>query len=125
MASPSNPTLPPHYILVSQSQLPSTSHDTSGPSSLCASTLVHPIIHYHYADDPPLSLLPSAEQTYLIMDWDPSLPDNGMAPAVRSISEDTAVVGLKVSESAGEDDGRLNSSMYVLETISNVPSFAP
>ncbi|KAF8310929.1 hypothetical protein DL93DRAFT_2169322 [Clavulina sp. PMI_390] len=125
---------PPHYILLSQSSLPSAS--IPAPNSLqlstsSSSTLVFPEIHYHYADDPPLTLLPSSSSSqdatrsaispqYLVMDWDPNAP-NGEA-VVRSISDDVQVVGVKVSPAPGvlpaaEGELESNTNMYIIDCI--------
>jgi hypothetical protein len=48
----------PYYILVSPSALGSHLH---------ASSLTHPTVQYHYADDPPTALLPTAEHPNVII----------------------------------------------------------
>jgi hypothetical protein len=124
--------LPPHYILLSQTTLPATSSSpslSSGAGAHAISTtptpaLTFPLIHYHYADDPPLSLIPSGkgkdtgQQHYIILDYDPHAPH---APfLVRSISDGLAVVGVKVTEAPGIGRGvdeERNTSMYMIETV--------
>lgn len=107
-----NDNLPPHYIILTQSQLSPSSSTRAEPT---AQTLVHPIIHYHYADDPPLSLLPTnPNQSYIILDVDPA--DPSQTPIVNSISEDMVVVGVKVNDAPGAEGDR-NARMYTIETM--------
>lgn len=116
----SDSPLPPHYILLSQSSIPAPSAPVS--TATPTPTLTFPSIHYHYADDPPLSLLPPhdhQEQQYIILDYDPKAPSNLV---VRSISDGLAVVAVKVTEAPGiakgVDDDR-NTGMYIIETVSH------
>jgi hypothetical protein len=119
--------LPPHYILLSQTTLPNSSLSGTGAqasSTTATPTLAFPMIHYHYADDPPLSLIPSSkgketeQQQYIILDYDPGSPHAPLL--VRSISDGLAVVGVKVTDAPGigqgVDDGR-NTHMYVIDTV--------
>lgn len=102
---------PPHYVLLTQSTIPSSS---SAPGKEPVQKIVHPIVHYHYADDPPLSIIPALDRSYIILDFDPDSPN---PPTVSSISGDTAVVGVKVTEAPGAADGELNPNMYLIETV--------
>jgi hypothetical protein len=105
-------TKPPYYILYSNTPL-----STTTPSAAASTSLGHPIIQYHYADDSPLSLLPQTpDEHVLLLEFDPSSPDTA---TVKSISGNIAVTGLKVAEAPGaaaEDDSK-NSRMYIVETI--------
>lgn len=115
---------PPHYILVSQSNLPSSStpgaavNDTAIPS-----TLVFPTIQYHYADDPPLALLPNNSKDappYLVMDWDPNVAPGDLV--IRSLSDEVSVVGLKAFPAPGVSnavENDINPNMYVVETVNS------
>ncbi len=115
MGSPSTPeSLPPHYILVSQGCLPATTGG-AGQSALTAPVLTFPIIHYHYADDPPLSLMPSKDRENIILDYDPS---SDQSPIVRSVSEGLAVTGVKVTDAPGIIKGDKNPNMFVIEAVS-------
>ena len=111
MASSGEPLLPPRYILVSHS---SQSPNCSAP----VKTLSHPHIHYQYADDPPLALLPSssAEQV-IVLDYDPS---GRTSPHAQSISGPAAVTGVKVTDAPGHiptgEDASSNDKMYVVHT---------
>lgn len=112
---------PPRYVLIA-------SDAVRGPAS---STLSHPaIIHYQYADDPPVNVIPplGGQHTVLVMEFDESDPMG--YPTVRSLSEDVVVSGIKVSEAPGATGARspgtaganTNSSMYVIETSMKVPN---
>jgi hypothetical protein len=97
---------PPHYILYSHSPL------SAAPST----SLGHPVIQYHYADDSPLALLPQApDEHVLLLEFDPSSPS---APTAKSISRNIAVTGLKIAEAPGAaaEENPKNSTMYILET---------
>ena len=108
---------PPHYILVSQSPLP------SGPTTtrLPYKSFTHPLIEYHYADDLPHALLPQNPQEHvLVLDYDPT---NATPPIAQSLSTDLAVLGVKATEapasgSATDDNPnpKKNSQIYVIET---------
>jgi hypothetical protein len=103
---------PPYYILFSHSSI---STATPAPST----SLGHPTIQYHYADDSPLSLLPqSAGEHVLVLDYDPA---STPPPTVKSISKNMVVTGLKVAEAPGaaaadEGDVKRNDRMYIVET---------
>ena len=103
---------PPQYVLISK----------AGSQTTNAETLIHPtVIHYHYADDPPLPLVPIG-QTLLVMDFDDKDPNT--LPLVHSLSEDVAVTGVRVSEAAGfvpPTDIPVNPFMYVIETTQRDP----
>lgn len=105
---------PPRYVLLSSGG-PSNAY-TASPL-LGGSPFAHPAsIHYHYADDPPIQLLPPGNDTILVMDVD----DIASAPAVRSLSSDVVVTGVKVSQvpgvpSAAPDDMSSNPNMYVID----------
>ena len=106
MASPE--TKPPFYILVSHSPL---------DSQATSSTLSHPVVQYHYADDSPLALLPhTPDEHVLVLDY------TDQVPTVKSISRFLAVTGVKVSEAPGaaaaheELQINRNEKMYIVET---------
>lgn len=108
----SSPEEPPYYILVSQS---STLNNPSGPAS---TSLSHPIIEYHYADDSPHALLPQYPGEHiLVIDYDPA---RFQTPAVKSLSADLAVTGLRITDAPGagvaDDEPFRNDKMYILET---------
>lgn len=114
MASTTTTTEPPYYILVSHSTLVNTTGGTS-PTSLG-----HPIIQYHYADDSPLSLLPhTADEHVLVLDYD-------NVATMKSISKNLAVTGIKVSEAPGaaaaHDELKIerNDKIYILETCTTM-----
>ena len=113
MAAPSSapsPADPPYYILVAQSPAP------ANPTAPASSSLSHPVIEYHYADDSPAALLPQfTGQHVLVLDY-----DDPRAPTVRSFSHDLAVSALKVTDAPGAaaagEPALRNTSMYVIET---------
>ncbi|KAH7106994.1 hypothetical protein BKA62DRAFT_685715 [Auriculariales sp. MPI-PUGE-AT-0066] len=78
-----------------------------------ASMLVHPGIHFQYADDAPLSLDPSTAHYTLVMDFDPTHPQNSV---VHSLSPALAVSGLRVTDAQGAG---ADAKMYVVETMSS------
>jgi len=112
----SSPNNPPFFVLVSQKQSPLT----AGPSSL-----IHPVIQYHYADDSPDAFLPGypGEQV-LVIDYDPAAAISS-PPVVQSLSEAAAVSRVKVTDAPGaaiaakEDPVRRNEKMYIIETASS------
>ncbi|KAG8990645.1 hypothetical protein FRB90_001688, partial [Tulasnella sp. 427] len=112
---------PPRYLLIA-------SDAVRGPAS---STLSHPaIIHYQYADDPPVNVIPPpvGTHTVLVMEFDESDPMGD--PTVRSLSEDVVVSRAKVSEAPGATPARssgttANTHMYVIETSIKVPNPPP
>ncbi|PPQ89608.1 hypothetical protein CVT25_012353 [Psilocybe cyanescens] len=100
---------PPFYVFFAHSSL-------SNPlTAALSSTLGHPVIHYHYADDSPLSLLPNhSDEHVLILSYD----GNSSKPTVQSISEKLSVVGLRLEEAPGaaaedETGTRNNTIMYL------------
>ena len=105
---------PPCFILLSQSNLPGLS-STNPP----ATTFVHPVIEYHFADDPPTALLPSSlTETVIILDYDGSDAN----PQARSLEKDIIVTGVNVTEALGNNavrDGepKRNDRIYIIETI--------
>jgi len=116
-------TEPPYYILVSHSSL---SNNTAVSGVGTSSTpLEHPIIQYHYADDSPHSLLPrSPNEHVLVLDYDFSHTGicTSAVPTIKSISNQLALIGVKVSEAPGaaaaHDELKIkrNDKMYILET---------
>lgn len=113
--------LPPRYVLVSQSNLPSSTGLTNDTAP--SSVLVFPAIQYHYADDPPLALLPSSKDSppYFVMDWDPNSAARDLV--VRSLSDTVSIVGLKAVPAPGMSDTvehDVNTNMYVVETVSSI-----
>ncbi|KAF9535848.1 hypothetical protein CPB83DRAFT_901514 [Crepidotus variabilis] len=100
---------PPCYVLLAHSS------STTAPV-----TLVHPIIQYHYADDSPLSVLPTqADEHVLVLNHNPTTD----SAVVQSISSSLVVTGLKVEEAPGaavDDTVNLkNNSMFIIETTSS------
>jgi hypothetical protein len=137
---------PPCYILLSQytsSSLPSLGAQTLSPPP---SRLIHPTIQYHYADDPPLALVPSSERPHIIIldipDGDrglgqpvasPSSTETivaSSAPSARSLSSALAITTVKVAQAPGAAikhalaEGR-DPNIYILETVSQIPTTAP
>jgi hypothetical protein len=114
---------PPHYILVSHSNISNNATAPGvGPSS---TSLGHPVVQYHYADDSPLSLLPKTpDEHVLILDYDDFRTGTGMGmvPIIKSISSNLAITSVKVSEAPGaaaahdELQIKRNDKMYILET---------
>jgi len=94
---------PPYYILLAND----------------GALLGHPVIQYHYADDSPLSLLPThPDEHILVLNYDPSTQ-----PTVQSISQNLSVTGLKLEEAPGaaaSDESRTrNNTMFIIETTSH------
>ena len=114
MAAPvaPSPADPPYYLLVAQSNA------LASPANPASLSLSHPVIEYHYADDPPASLVPQASGEHvLVLDYDPARPG---PPTVRSLSRDLVVSAVRVTDApgaavAGEPTLR-NNNMYVIET---------
>ncbi|KAI8995556.1 hypothetical protein BD414DRAFT_479880 [Trametes punicea] len=111
MASPAS-TAPPYYILIAHSQ---SLHNPAAPP--CTS-LSHPVIEYHYADDAPNTLLPQYPGEHvLVLDYDPARPGT---PTVKSLSPDLAVSAVKVVDAPGAavagEPALNNNSMYVITT---------
>ncbi|KAI0036697.1 hypothetical protein K488DRAFT_40704 [Vararia minispora EC-137] len=104
---------PPHFILVSHSTQPEG--DAAGPSR----TLSHPSIQYHYADDPPLALLPrSSDEQVLILDYDPT---GRVPPHAQSLSGPATVTGITVTDAPGtpsDESSPWNNKMFVVNTTS-------
>lgn len=135
---------PPFYILLSQhtaSSLPSLGAQTLPPPP---SKLTHPTIQYHYADDPPLALVPSAEHPRIVIldipDGSPGQPVASPsstetimpspAPSARSLSSALAITSVKVAQAPGAAikhalaEGR-DPTIYILESVSQIPTTAP
>lgn len=101
---------PPFYILLQHAQgglqtVPST-----------ASNFVHPVIEYHFADDPPSALLPTSDaEAVVIIDYE----GPGFPPSARSLHPELAIAGMKITDAPGAAAAhpRRNDRMYVLETI--------
>ncbi|KAM5535391.1 hypothetical protein V8D89_010913 [Ganoderma adspersum] len=115
MASPTAvaPTGPPYYVLISHSQC---LNNATAPTS---TSLSHPVIEYHYADDAPASLLPRhTGEHVLVLDYDPG---RSGAPIVKSLSPDLVVSALKVADAPGAavvgESAMANNNMYVIETM--------
>lgn len=97
---------PPYYILVAPSALGNHSH----PSSL-----THPTVQYHYADDPPAALLPSAEHPNVII-LEPHLPGEE--------SVDSTTNGLHIGSSSPPSVA-ISSAVTIVpsKTTAQAPSF--
>jgi hypothetical protein len=111
MNSPSstNSAEPPYYVLVAHSL---TAPSAAGPST----TLSHPTIEYHYADDSPHNLLPETPGEHvLVLDY-----NTPIMPTSQSLSSELAVKGVKVADAPGAgvalDEGPRNNKIYVIET---------
>jgi len=101
---------PPFYVLVAHS---------NAPDGALSNTLGHPVIQYHYADDSPLSLLPShPDEHVLVLNY-----DHNIQPTVQSLSKNLSVMGLRLEEAPGaaaSDESRsTNSTMFIIETTSH------
>ncbi|KIM48032.1 hypothetical protein M413DRAFT_439733 [Hebeloma cylindrosporum] len=99
---------PPYYILLAND----------------GASLGHPVIQYHYADDSPLSLLPThPDEHILVLNYDPSTQ-----PTVQSISQNLSVTGLKLEEAPGaaasDESGTRNNTMFIIETTTHDHSMA-
>jgi len=104
-------TQPPHYILVSHTCQYSA-------AAVPSTTLSHPIIQYHYADDTPVPLLPtSPDEPVLVLDYDPSQPTTYRA---QSIGGSISVTGVRVTDAPGaiaiDEEPQRSNQMYILET---------
>lgn len=88
----------PFYILHSRSNKP--------PS--------HPLtIQYHYADDPPLALVPqTADEHVILLDYD----KDETVPVATSLSEKDIVVDIKVTTAPGAGEFKRNEKMYIVHT---------
>ncbi|KAH9898478.1 hypothetical protein C8Q73DRAFT_788658 [Cubamyces lactineus] len=118
-ASPT-PADPPYYVLIAHSQ------SLSNPAQPPSTSLSHPVIEYHYADDAPDSLLPrSPDEHVLVLDFDPARPGS---PTVKSLSPDLAVSAVKVVDAPGAavagEPALSNNNMYVITTSSR-PTESP
>jgi hypothetical protein len=118
MASQDTVEKPPYYVFVANSSLLAT--QSTPPSSL----LSHPNIQYHYLDDSPLTLLPqSPDEHVLVLDYDPA---NITAPTVKSISNNIAVTGIKVTDAPGagvvhsNDAPSKNDKLYIIQ-VNSIP----
>ncbi len=114
MSSLDEPSSPPFYVLLAQSPLSNVS------AGALSNTLAHPTIQYHYADDFPLSILPThPNESVLVLSHDPE----SAQPTVQSISNNLVVNGLRVEEAPGAaaDDSKThrNISMFIIETTIN------
>lgn len=103
---------PPYYVLISHRQL------SSEPSIPASSTLSHPTIEYHYADDAPHSLLPQFPGEHVVvLDYDHA---NNASANAKSLSSELAVTGLRMTEPPGagvaQEPSNKNSKMYIIET---------
>ena len=113
MTSQSNP---PFYVLIAQSPV------SNIPAGALSNNLSHPTIRYHYADDSPLSVIPShPDEHVLVMDYD----GTSAQPTVQSISPSLGVTGLKLAEAPGaalaDPSGTRNETMFIIETTSDDP----
>ena len=96
----------PYYILVSLK-------NSNISQATSATTLKHPRIQYLYADDSPLSLLPShPEEHVLLLDAGTS-----STATVHSISPELITTGLKVEDApaASAVEATDGSRMYIIE----------
>ncbi|KAF9478050.1 hypothetical protein BDN70DRAFT_836867 [Pholiota conissans] len=105
---------PPFYVLVAQSTV------SNIPAGALSNNLSHPVINYHYADDSPLSILPTHPDGHvLVMNYD----RDSIQPTVQSISADLSVTGLKLAEAPGaalaDPAGTTNNVMFIIETTSD------
>lgn len=105
---------PPFYVLLAHSPL------SNVPSGALSNTLAHPTVQYHYADDSPLSILPThPQESVLILNYDPI----STQPTVQSVSDVLITTGLRFEEAPGAaaDDSKVerNTSMFIIETTTN------
>jgi len=108
-SAPMASSVPPRYVIVSQSSLLRDAESETHPS-----TLIHPQIHYQYADDPPTAIpmsLPSEAQI-IYMDFNPDDPSHTQ---VRSASNNLVATGLAVSDAVGALPIE-NSHLYIVST---------
>jgi hypothetical protein len=99
----------PHFVLVAHASIP----QSIAPHPAPAPALIHPTIHYHYADDPPIPNHPNT----LLMDFDPADPSN---PRVHSLSPNLIVSQVNQTRAPGVSptaDSNLNPTMYVVHTL--------
>lgn len=103
MSSP----VPPRYVIVSQSALaPELESEATPP------VLIHPQIHYQYADDPPTAIPVSlsSDAQVLYMDFDPNDPAQTQ---VRSASKSLVSTGLVIPDAVGALPIE-NSHLYII-----------
>jgi hypothetical protein len=104
---------PPTYVLVSESALSSTNYSAD------FATLVHPVIHYRYADDPPICP-PASKTNLLVMDFDPT---SSNPPTVSSLTPTLAIDNVTVSDAPGVGSfgsvtiAPTNNNLYVIRTL--------
>ncbi|THH06371.1 hypothetical protein EW145_g4137 [Phellinidium pouzarii] len=109
-ASP-NPE-PPFYLLLQHT----SPADANNATSSTPASFSHPLIEYHFADDPPSALLPSsAAENVIILDYNG--PDS--TPVVQSLHSDFAITGVKVTDAPGAAATRRNDRMFIIETIAS------
>lgn len=105
---------PPFYLLLAQSQLPVQPASAPVPTTLC-----HPVIQYHFADDPVHAILPASDaETVIILDFNPA----AQTPVAQSLRKTLAVSSVKVMEAPGaavaaKDEPKRNNKMYIVETV--------
>ena len=105
---------PPLYVLL-QPNHPSAS---SAPA-----TFVHPVIEYHFADDPATALLPtSPNESVLVLDY--TVPD--ATPTVQSLHPGSAISNLRIVDAPGVNSAQQsgpispNDKIYIIETVSRI-----
>ncbi|KAG8992668.1 hypothetical protein FRB94_011398 [Tulasnella sp. JGI-2019a] len=105
---------PPRYVLLSSGSGGSNALTRGSPFAHLAS------IHYQYADDQPLQLLPPGSDIVLVMDIeDAPVGSRSNVPNVRSLSSDVVVTSVKVSEVPGAN---LSPSLTPLEDLADNPN---
>ena len=103
---------PPLYVLVAHSTLP-----TQNPSQ-SSSTLVDPVIQYHFADDDPRALLPDFPgETVIVLDYHPDFSEGFSAQV---LSGNSVVTGVQVKDatSGGESIANKNEKMHIIDLVS-------
>lgn len=101
---------PPVYVLLQPNH-------SSAPASFA-----HPVIEYHFTDDPATILLPSSEhESVLVVDY----TSRDVAPAVQSLHPGIAISGLKIVDAPGVSapppDAKVpNDKIYIIETVSSI-----
>jgi len=83
--------------------------------------LIHPAIVYHYADDPPRSLVPQQDEHVLVLDHDPS----GATPIVQSISPAISVTGLRIEEAPGAATESSDDRMFIVDATATTTQDRP
>ncbi|KAH8120125.1 hypothetical protein DFH11DRAFT_1721984 [Phellopilus nigrolimitatus] len=107
---------PPFYLLLQHTNANSSAASSSAPANFS-----HPLIEYHFADDPASALLPtSADERVIVLDYD----SPASAPVVQSLHADFAVASVKVTDAPGaaaaasrDGESTRNDKMYIIETI--------